>query len=61
MMKIQNISNRTKKFKRKAFEFTILRPEMLGLQAVQKSNCVCVHMKPPSSVLRNKTYFKLIG
>jgi hypothetical protein len=34
----QNVSNRTKKFKRKAFEFSVLRPEILGLQAVQKSN-----------------------
>jgi hypothetical protein len=32
----------------KQFEFTVLKSEMLGLQAVQKSNGVCVHTKPPS-------------
>ena len=36
---------RVTKFKRKAFEFIVLRPEMLGLQAVQKGSGVCVHTR----------------
>jgi hypothetical protein len=39
-MQTQNISNRARKFKRKAFEvFTVLKPEMLGMQVEQKNNC----------------------
>jgi hypothetical protein len=50
METLLDISSRAKKFKRKAFEFIVLRSEMLVLQAVQKSNGVCVDTKPPSAL-----------
>jgi hypothetical protein len=33
-----------------SFEITALRPEILGLQEVQKSNGVYVHTKPPQAL-----------
>jgi hypothetical protein len=58
----QNISNRANKSKQKSFGFTALRHEMLGLQAVQKGNGVCVDTKPASTPFssRLETVLKLL-
>ena len=55
LMKTQNISNRANKFKRNAFKFTVVRPERLGLPAVQNRKGVSVHTKTSSAPFR-RTY-----
>ena len=57
--KTKNISNKAKKFKRKTFEFTVLRSEMVGCKRYKKVTAHnCVHTKPPSAPFSSHSVYK---